>query len=64
MSVTIRAYRRGGWEADVRLRLPDGRRLAMAGVPARSIQELAGHRDLTLWRRGRSRNGTSAARTV
>jgi integrase len=26
MSVTIRAYRRGGWEADIRLRLPDGRR--------------------------------------
>jgi len=26
MSVTIRAYRRSGWEAHIRLRLPDGRR--------------------------------------
>jgi len=26
MSVTIRPYRRGGWEVDIRLRLPDGRR--------------------------------------
>ena len=26
MSVTIRSYRRGGWEADIRLRLPNGRR--------------------------------------
>ena len=26
MSVTIRPYRRGGWEVDVRVVLPDGRR--------------------------------------
>ena len=25
MSVTIRPYRRGGWEVDIRLVLPDGR---------------------------------------
>jgi integrase len=26
MSVTVRAYRRGGWEVDIRLRLPNGKR--------------------------------------
>ena len=31
MSVTIRPYRRGGWEADVRLRLPNGRRYRERG---------------------------------
>jgi hypothetical protein len=27
MSVTVRPYRRGGWEVDVTIRLPDGSRL-------------------------------------
>jgi integrase len=31
MSVTIRPYRRGGWEADIRLRLPNGRRYRERG---------------------------------
>jgi len=31
MSVTIRRYRRGGWEADIRLRLPNGRRYRERG---------------------------------
>ena len=31
MSVTIRKYRRGGWEADIRLRLPNGRRYRERG---------------------------------
>ena len=31
MSVTIRKYRRGGWEVDIRLRLPNGRRYRERG---------------------------------
>lgn len=27
MSVTVRPYRRGGWEVDITIRLPDGSRL-------------------------------------
>ena len=31
MSVTIRPYRRGGWEVDIRFRLPNGRRYRERG---------------------------------
>ena len=31
MSVTLRPYRRGGWEADIRFRLPNGRRYRERG---------------------------------
>src|SRR5687767_7734742 len=31
MSVTIRPYRHGGWEADIRFRLPNGRRYRERG---------------------------------
>ncbi len=39
MSVTVRPYRRGGWEVDILFRLPDGRRhreRSKAPVPSRS----------------------------
>ena len=42
MSVTIRKYRRGGWEADIRLSLPDGtpwRERKKAPVSSRSGAE-------------------------
>ncbi len=31
MSVTVRPYRRGGWEVDIRFRLPNGRRYRERG---------------------------------
>jgi hypothetical protein len=41
MTVKIRQFRTGGFEVDIRFTYPDG------STPAKAIQELAGHADLT-----------------
>ncbi len=51
MSVKIRPYRNGGWEGVHILRHSFCSHLAMRGAPARAIQELAGHKDLSMTQR-------------
>ena len=41
MSVTISPYRKGGWEVDIRCRLPDGSRHARAEHGAASSKSAA-----------------------
>lgn len=45
MSVTIRPYRRGGWEVDIRTKLPDGTRFrerSRAPVSSKTAAQLWG----------------------
>jgi hypothetical protein len=59
MSVKVRAYRRGGWEVDIRVRLPDGkvhRERTRSSASSRSVAQRAGEaRERELLLRGAPR---------
>ena len=51
MSVTIRPYRRGGWEADIRVGTPDGARQ----IRERKRAPVSSRSAATRWAEGRER---------